>query len=96
MADFTAWRLRRENRRRCERIALSPLAEKAHKSLNDVGFLILSDAVGLKSGADDRNRTYDPHITNVLLYRLSYIGCGARILANPPVSGKLRVTIDRP
>ena len=25
-------------------------------------------------GADDVNRTHDPHITNVLLYRLSYIG----------------------
>ena|GEM_PF-2462372 len=25
-------------------------------------------------GADERNRTSDPHITNVLLYRLSYIG----------------------
>jgi hypothetical protein len=25
-------------------------------------------------GADEVNRTPDPHITNVLLYRLSYIG----------------------
>ena len=29
-----------------------------------------------EDGADDRTRTYDPRITNALLYQLSYIGAG--------------------
>ena len=31
------------------------------------------------SGADDVIRTHDPHITNVLLYRLSYIGTNPKL-----------------
>ena len=31
-------------------------------------------AADLKTGAGDRNRTYDLRITNALLYRLSYTG----------------------
>ena len=50
-------------------------------------------------GADEVNRTPDPHITNVLLYRLSYIGINRvlyseiRLLATSLSSHKNRVFI---
>ncbi len=33
-------------------------------------------------GADDKNRTYDLLITSQLLYQLSYVGVGARIIGS--------------
>ena len=39
-----------------------------------MGFRTILDVLGYKTGAGDRNRTYDLRITNALLYRLSYTG----------------------
>ena len=41
----------------------------------------------LKNGADDVIRTHDPHITNVLLYRLSYIGTNQQLYVVECLSG---------
>ena len=36
-----------------------------------------------RSKADEGTRTPDPHITNVLLYQLSYIGMYGKIISAP-------------
>ena len=41
----------------------------------------------LRSGAGDRTRTYDPIITNDVLYQLSYTGALAAI-SIVPITGK--------
>ena len=47
------------------------------------------DGLGSETGAGDRNRTYDPIITNDVLYQLSYSGGRARILGEDTGLGKL-------
>ena len=40
--------------------------------------------------AGDRNRTYDPRITNALLYQLSYSGVEGAYVKQPDVTGNAR------
>ena len=49
--------------------------------------LIQSNGLGGLRGAGDRTRTYDPIITNDVLYQLSYTGAGVRRLLAPPRGG---------
>lgn len=54
------------------------------------GSLLASREGQEKHGAGDRTRTYDPRITNALLYQLSYSGAGGRagMLSSRSRSGK--------
>ena len=52
-----------------------------------------SDGLICLSGAGDRNRTYDPIITNDVLYQLSYSGVAAHSRGNSPSEASVRYTI---
>ena len=53
----------------------------------------LSDGLLYLIGAGDRNRTYDPIITNDVLYQLSYSGVAAHSRGNRPSEASVRYTI---
>ncbi len=50
-----------------------PCAE-AHRQLFNNNYSLLYHILIFNSGAGDRTRTYDPLITNEMLYQLSYTG----------------------
>lgn len=57
---------------------------------------VRSDGLLYLSGAGDRNRTYDPIITNDVLYQLSYSGVAAHSRGNSPSEASVRYTIAAP
>ena len=82
MSLGNAWQLKLakslKDRLACENLSTLLVARGDSRALcycaiNKKGLVLVRLSL-LFFGADERNRTVDPHITNVLLYRLSYTG----------------------
>lgn len=59
---------------------------RARKSPREAGFVV-------STGAGDRNRTYDPIITNDVLYQLSYCGGNRGVARVTPASTGALLTL---